>query len=124
MGRRRRKKYRKPQLLRPVRTLPTIFECPHCGARSMSVEIRKKERNEAGLLKAIIRCGSCGLYSEMWVPEIFHPVDVYSKFLDAYIEGKAEYTFTKEEKVTLEELAEAESVGESGGGAEEEEGKW
>jgi len=90
----------------------------------MSVEIRKKERNEAGLLKAIIRCGSCGLYSEMWVPEIFHPVDVYSKFLDAYIEGKAEYTFTKEEKVTLEELAEAESVGESGGGAEEEEGKW
>lgn len=123
MGRRRRKKYRKLVLLKPPRLLPTVFECPHCGAKALSVEIRRKERNEAGLVKAIIRCGSCGLYSELWVPELFQPVDVYSKFLDAYVEGKAEYTFTKRERVVAEPAGE-EDIGESGGESEEEEGEW
>ena len=129
MGRRRRK-YRKPQLLRPQRTLPTEFECPHCGARALTVEINKKARNEAGLVKAIIRCGNCGLYAEMWVPELYQPVDVYSKFLDAYLEGTIEYKFTKEGggKISLEKLAEEgeEEVeaGEGGEEPEEEAGLW
>jgi len=125
---RRRRKFRKPLLTRPLRTLPTIFECPHCGARAVSVDIRKNERNEQGLVHAIIRCGNCGLYAEMWVPEIYHPVDVYSKFLDAYLEGRIEYKFVKEEKkVSLEELASGESIDanrEGGERAEEEAEEW
>lgn len=132
MGRRRRK-YRKPQLLRPQRTLPTVFECPHCGARALTVEINRKKRNEQGQVLAVIRCGNCGLYAEMWVPEIYQPVDVYSKFLDAYLEGTIEYKFTKEggeKKLSLEELAgesgEVEEVeaGEGGEESEEEAGFW
>ena len=129
MGRRRRK-YKKRPLLRAPRVMPTVFECPHCGAKALTVEIRKKERNEQGLVKAIIRCGNCGLYAEMWVPELFQPVDVYSKFLDAYLEGKAEYKFVKEgaeeATISLEELAsaaeegEAVEAGESGEGTEKE----
>ncbi|KSW11749.1 zinc-binding protein [Pyrodictium occultum] len=136
MGRRRKR--RKPQLLRAPRTLPTVFECPHCGAKALTVEINKKERNEKGEVKAIIRCGRCGLYAEMWVPEIFHPVDVYSKFLDAYLEGKIEYSFTKEEaSISLSELASQEAgeeegeeaveggeAGESREGAEKEDRVW
>jgi transcription elongation factor Elf1 len=105
--------------------MPTVFECPHCGARAISVEIKKKERNERGEVKAIIRCGNCGLYAEMWVPEIFQPVDVYSKFLDAYLEGKIEVKFLKkaeERTISLEELGAEESeleAGESGEGAPE-----
>ncbi len=131
MGRRRRK-YRKPQLLRPMRRLPTVFECPHCGARALSVEIRKKERNERGEVKAVIRCGNCGLYAEMWVPEIFQPVDVYSRFLDAYLEGRIEVEFRKEgggeRELSIEELAagseEGEEIGESGEGSEGEAWRW
>jgi len=134
MGRRRRK-YRKPQLLRPMRSLPTVFECPHCGAKALSVEIRKKERNERGEVKAVIRCGRCGLYAEMWVPEIFHPVDVYSRFLDAYLEGRIEVEFRKEggeggeAELSIEDLVsesgEGEEVeGEGRGGPEEEAWGW
>ncbi len=128
MGKRRRK-YRKPQLMRPLRRLPTVFECPHCGAKALTVEIRKKERNEQGLVKAVITCGNCCLYAEMWVPEIYQPVDVYSKFLDAYLEGTIEYTFTEGcegegGKVSLEELGEGEEVEEGGEGAEEEAELW
>jgi len=122
---RRRRKYRKRQLLRPQPRLPTVFECPHCGARAISVEIKKKERNERGEVKAIIRCGNCGLYAEMWVPEIFQPVDVYSKFLDAYLEGRIEVKFLKkaeERTISLEELGAEETgfeTGESGAESEE-----
>jgi transcription elongation factor Elf1 len=133
---RRRRKYRKPQLLRPMRRLPTVFECPHCGARALSVEIRKKERNEKGEVKAIIKCSKCGLYAEMWVPEIFQPVDVYSRFLDAYLEGRIEVEFRKKEgesgeagELSIEELMEQggegeEVEGESGGEAEEKTWSW
>ncbi len=102
-----------------------MFECPHCGARAISVEIKKKERNERGEVRAIIRCGNCGLYAEMWVPEIFQPVDVYSKFLDAYLEGRIEVKFLKkaeERTISLEELGAEETGFETGeGGAESEE---
>jgi transcription elongation factor Elf1 len=94
---RRRKKYRKIPL-RPRPVMPTIYECPNCGSRMLSVTLDKKSRNEQGLIKAVVRCGSCGLYAEMWVPEIYQLVDVYSKFLDGFLEGKVEYTFTKVEE--------------------------
>ena len=109
---RRRKKYRK-RPLRPRPVMPTVYECPHCGARTLSITINKRERNEQGLVKAVIKCGSCGLYAEMWVPEIFQPVDVYSKFLDGFLEGKIEYSFIKlsEEREATVPAAEGEEKG-------------
>jgi len=111
---RRRKKYRKRLLLRPQRRLPTIFDCPNCGARMVSVTIDKKKRNEEGKVLAIVTCGKCGLYAEMWVPAIYEPVDVYSKFLDGFLEGTIEYKFVKEgeAEVSLSELAGEEGEGE------------
>ncbi len=127
---RRRKKYRKRPLLRPPAKLPTVFSCPNCGANALTVTIDKKSVNEEGLVKAVIRCGKCGLYAEMWVPKIYHPVDVYSKFLDKYLEGEIEYRFIKrgggEEEIGIEELLQGGGEiegGESREGVEEESGE-
>ncbi len=99
-------------------TMPTLYRCPNCEAEALSVEINKKEvDSETGYYKAIIRCGNCGLYAEMYVPPIYQPVDVYHKFLDAFLEGKIEYKVLKkseERRLSLEELA-------SEGGEEHEE---
>ncbi|HIQ55343.1 MAG TPA: zinc-binding protein [Pyrodictium sp.] len=105
MGR-RRKRYKKIQLLRPPRRLPTIFECPNCGARMLSVELDKKQKNDKGEILAKVKCGHCGLYTEMWVPQIFQAVDVYSKFLDAYLEGTIEYKILKEGASTSSQVLE------------------
>ncbi len=112
MGR-RRKRRKKLIIRRP--TMPTVFRCPNCEAETLTIEIDKKQQNEMGYYKAIIRCGNCGLYAEMWVPPIFQPVDVYSKFLDAFIEGRVEEVTEKfelkslktaeERRLSLEELA-------------------
>ena len=79
MGRRRRKKYK--VRTRPKKVLPTIFQCPHCGKKTLTVDF-EKENN-----KAIIKCGSCHIYAEIDVNYMFHPVDAYSKFVDLYHEG-------------------------------------
>ncbi len=116
MGR-RRKKYRKRISLRPQPRLPTIFDCPNCGARMMTVTIDKKRRHGRTVV-AVITCGKCGLYAEMEVPDIYAPVDVYSKFLDAFLEGRIEYKFkggeSGEAEVSLSELAEEGGEGEEG----------
>ena len=93
-------------LLRPQRRLPTIFECPNCGARMLSVELDKKQKNDKGEILAKVKCGHCGLYTEMWVPQIFQAVDVYSKFLDAYLEGAIEYKILKTEETPSQALEE------------------
>ncbi len=112
MGR-RRKRRKKLLIRRP--TMPTVFRCPNCEMEALTVEINKKERNEFGYYKAIIRCGNCGLYAEMWVPPIYQPVDVYHKFLDEFVKGTAKYEIRKEaaggggeKRLSLEELLEGE----------------
>ncbi|WP_048192148.1 zinc-binding protein [Pyrolobus fumarii] len=106
MGR-RRKRRKKLIIRRP--TMPSAFRCPNCEAETLVVEINKKEVDQnTGYYKAIIKCGTCGLQAEMWVPPIFQPVDVYSKFLDGFLEGKIEYKILKsgeERRLSLEELA-------------------
>ncbi len=103
MGR-RRKKYKR--VIRRVRRIPSVFHCPHCGSRSLTIEFKKGgESIEPGMKTAIIRCGNCGLYAEMVVPELYEPVDVYNKFVDAYNEGTIELQFTKREE-SEEELGE------------------
>ncbi len=108
MGR-RRKRRKKLLIRRP--TMPTVFRCPNCEVEALTVEINKKETNELGYYKAIIRCGNCGLYAEMWVPPLYQPVDVYHKFLDEFVEGKAKYEIRgeggekrEERRLSLEEL--------------------
>ncbi len=100
MGR-RRKKYKR--VVRKTRRIPSVFHCPNCGSRSMTVEF-KKTNDIPGMKKAIIRCGSCGLYTDMNVPELFEAVDVYNRFVDAFNEGTIEVEFVKK----VEELEEVE----------------
>ncbi|MET1129202.1 MAG: zinc-binding protein [Thermoproteota archaeon] len=119
MGRRRRK-YRKRIPVSVPRRLPTVYECPNCGARALSVTINKKVRNEAGEVEAVIKCGKCGLVATMFVPSIYEAVDAYSKFLDKFLEGKVEVKFAETEEATLS-LAELEMEAEEGGEGEYEE---
>ncbi len=100
MGRRRKR--RKIQIRRPLRTLPKIFQCPNCGVKAVTIELDKNTK------KAVIRCGNCKLYAELEVPSAFHEVDVYAKFLDLFYEGSLEYTFLEGEEV--EEAKETEGT--------------
>ncbi|RFA96208.1 hypothetical protein [Pyrobaculum aerophilum] len=77
MGKRRR---RRKVILKPKRTLPKIFTCPHCGAQLVSV---KKTGN--GYL---VICGNCGLRYEFEERQGWMPVDYYNAFVDLYLEGK------------------------------------
>ncbi len=123
---RRRRKYKKQPLLRPIPRLPSVFECPNCGVQMVSVKKIKEERNELGQVKAVVRCGKCGLYGELWVPDIFQSVDIYHRFLDMYLEGELEVELIKKpEKISTEEsnASSGGSLGEyweSGEGAKEE----
>ena len=103
MGR-RRKKYKRP--VRKPRRIPSFFQCPNCGRRTLQIKFEKMD--QMGFKLAIIRCGSCGLYAEMQVPELYQQVDVYAKFLDLYEEGQIHVEFRK-----IEEEAGETSIGEA-----------
>jgi|Deesub1362B_J571_1020462.scaffolds.fasta_scaffold03610_5 transcription elongation factor Elf1 len=75
MGRRRR---RKKVIRRVIRRLPSIFECPSCGAQAIRIEMKKEE----GI--ATIQCGSCGLTDTIRITPLSEPVDVYGEFIDKY----------------------------------------
>lgn len=101
MGRRRKK--RKLIARRPRKTIPNVFQCPNCGKMAITVKLNKLIN---GVKHAIVRCGNCGLYAEMDVPEIFQNVDVYGRFLDGFYSGTLEYNFiTPVEEEKTEELA-------------------
>ena len=95
MGRRR--KSRKKLLLKPKKTLPKIFTCPHCGAPLVNVKIDRKEG------KVLVNCGSCGLEAEFnYIPGLL-PVDYFNKFVDLYYQGQIKPK--KEVTVSLTQLA-------------------
>ncbi len=102
MGR-RRKKYKK--VVKRIKRIPDIFQCPHCSMRTLTIRFEKMEI--PGYKLARIMCGSCGLYAEMQVPDIYENVDVYAKFIDGYESGELEVTFRK-----ISEVEEAETTGE------------
>jgi len=94
MGR-RRKKYKR--VVKKVPRIPSIFQCPHCSSRSLSVKFEKSEI--PGYKLAIITCGNCKLYYEMQVPELYEGVDVYAKFLDQYESGEIKPEFKHSETI-------------------------
>lgn len=81
----RRKKRRK--VVRVVRRLPKLFQCPACGQVTLTVSMDEIE-TETGLAKvAQIVCNnsSCCLKAELaGLPMIFEAVDAYHRFLDLY----------------------------------------
>ncbi len=81
MGRRRRG--RKRRVYRPRKKIPSVFSCPQCGRKGVGVAIDKKE----GVVR--VKCGYCSLEASFRYEEGLHPVDYYSKFVDAFYEGVA-----------------------------------
>ena len=96
MGRRSRKRYRRP-IVRRVRPLPKVFRCPACGHNTLHITMKEYVDDEGYTKKkAEIRCTNpeCGLRAYMDdLPPIYEPVDVYAKFIDAYEEGTIEVEF-------------------------------
>lgn len=80
----RRKKYRK--VVKRIKRIPDIFQCPNCSNKTIKIVFEKVE--EAGYKKAIVTCGSCGLFWETTVPSILEAVDVYSRLVDEFNEGR------------------------------------
>ncbi len=97
MGGRRRKRYKK--IIRLVRRIPKIFRCPNCDSVSLTISFEESPET-AGDKKAHVRCGNCGLHAELPVPLSHEPVDVYSKFIDAFASGSIDVRY---EKVLSEE---------------------
>lgn len=93
MGRRRK---RRKVIVKRVVKIPTVFECPHCASRTLSITIKRKGEDRSS---AIVSCGNCGLVDDedfADIPSIYQPIDVYSKFIDLYISGKARIRFSSE----------------------------
>ena len=81
MGRKRRKKVR----TRPKPTLPTVFECPHCGNKTVHVEINRR----ANLAK--IACSSCEIIAdERPVGRLDEPVDIFHLWFDEVMERESQ----------------------------------
>jgi len=80
MGRRRRKK----EIKIVKKRIPRFFSCPNCGAESVFVKIDKRTR------ESTVSCGSCGLAWVTRAKDYEEAVDVYSRFVDAFLNGEIE----------------------------------
>jgi len=89
MGRRRRKRARVRVV--PKRKLPTIFECPSCGATAVSVST---SRGKEKIVRVI--CSNCYLMGVYEYNPYLSPVDYFSRFLDDYEEGRLVQATLKE----------------------------
>jgi len=83
VGRRRRRK--KIVVRRP--TLPTVFQCPNCGAHALIIDIIQNKKTKE--MKAIIRCAECGLVHEEPVESpIIDRAVIYGRFIDKFYAGE------------------------------------
>ncbi|MEM0439405.1 MAG: hypothetical protein QXX84_03810 [Sulfolobales archaeon] len=91
MGRRKKRKTFKT-IHWTKRRPPRTFQCPECGAVSISVKIEEKD----GERIAHIACSNprCRLRSMVkGIPALAQPVDAYGKFVDGYFSGTIEVWF-------------------------------
>ena len=72
MGRRRRKTTPK----RPVRTIPSIFNCPRCGRNAVRVELNRN------IGQGTVHCGNCDVQVTIAITPLTEPVDAYGEFVD------------------------------------------
>lgn len=82
MGRRRKKRARRVVVVK--RKLPTVFQCPRCGASAVGVSVKKGGREKY----VVVSCSNCGLKARYDYVEYLEPVDYFSRFLDDYEAGK------------------------------------
>jgi len=80
VGRRKRRR----KIVIRKRTLPKVFTCPKCGARSVIVKIRTGPSGRV----AYVMCGHCGLSDEIPIGPIHKEVDAYCKFADKVHAGE------------------------------------
>jgi transcription elongation factor Elf1 len=78
MGRRRRKAV----VRRPVRAIPSIFNCPQCGRAAVRVEIDRSKG------QATVHCGNCDVQATIPISLLTEPVDVYGEFVDICAKSK------------------------------------
>lgn len=79
MGRKRKRIVR----TKPIPTVPTVFDCPICGAKNaINIEINRDIRT------AIIRCGKCKVQASRPIRTIEEQVDVFGDWLDELIEDR------------------------------------
>ncbi len=77
MGRKRKRIVR----TKPIPTVPTVFDCPICGAsNAIHIELNRQIRT------AIIRCGRCKVQATKPVRTIEEQVDVFGDWLDELLE--------------------------------------
>ncbi|MHA2073146.1 MAG: transcription elongation factor 1 family protein [Candidatus Hodarchaeales archaeon] len=77
MGRKRKRIVR----TKPIPTVPTVFDCPICGAsNAIHIELNRQIRT------AIIRCGRCKVQATRPVRTIEEQVDVFGDWLDELLE--------------------------------------
>ncbi|QKQ99864.1 transcription elongation factor [Metallosphaera tengchongensis] len=81
------KRKKRTKIVRAKPKLPKTFECPRCGKISITVEFEDKDSRSK---MAEIRCGSCGLKTELEIPSIYDEANAYGRFIDLYLEGKLE----------------------------------
>jgi transcription elongation factor Elf1 len=72
MGRRRRKTAPR----RPMRTIPSVFNCPKCGRATVRVELDRNSR------QAEVHCSNCDVQALISITPLTEPVDVYGEFVD------------------------------------------
>ncbi len=88
MGRRRK---RRKRIVKRVKMPSRYFQCPRCGAMTLTVDFVKEldgRRPRPGHKLAVAKCGTCGLYCVLEVPEILDRVDVYNKIVDLVYEDR------------------------------------
>ncbi|MGC9071783.1 MAG: hypothetical protein ACP5HK_03690 [Acidilobus sp.] len=83
MARRRRKRIKQ---VKRVRRPSRYFQCPRCGATTLTIEFKKLDTADRKL--AIARCGTCHLYCELEVPTVFDRIDVYNRVSDLAYENR------------------------------------
>ncbi|AEB96134.1 MAG: transcription elongation factor [Metallosphaera sp.] len=90
------KRKKRTKIVKVKPKLPKTFECPRCGKIAVTI---KFDKNHEGPKSAHIKCGSCGLETEIHdLPPIYDEANAYGRFLDLYLEGTLEIKDNKRNK--------------------------